>query len=201
MNQAANSDAPVTATEVPKSHTNPVMATVHNLAPRPEPTVHDIRGQFVDAMRVAVSGVNVVTTNGSAGQFGLTISAMCSVSADPVLLLICVNRKSAIHEPLLVNRVFCVNVLSAQQHDVAKVFSGTSRTAKAYNFGTAQWERSPANVDRLIGAIATFDCVVEDTYSAGTHQIFVGRVTAASADTGTPLLYTDRSYGFPLKWE
>jgi len=176
-------------------------ASAHGLHADGETTATGIREQFVRAMRVAVTGVNVVTTNGLAGEFGLTISAMCSVSADPALLLVCLNRKSPLGDALLINRQFCINVLSTQQHHVAKIFSDHAGPTNAYNFGEAEWERNPSDVARLTGAIATFDCVLEDTHLAGTHRIFIGRVINASANTGTPLLYTDRSYGFPLKRE
>jgi flavin reductase (DIM6/NTAB) family NADH-FMN oxidoreductase RutF len=97
--------------------------------------------------------------------------------------------------------MFCINVLSTHQHEIAKIFSGDAGTAKAYDFDAAQWEFGRANVARLIGAIATFDCELEDAHTAGTHRIFIGRVCNASTHSGTPLLHTNRSYGFPLKWE
>ena len=52
------------------------------------------REVFVNAMSAAVTGVNLITTDGRAGRFGVTVSAMCSVSADPPILLACVNRRS-----------------------------------------------------------------------------------------------------------
>ncbi len=160
-----------------------------------------IRQDFVDAMRVAVTGVNLVTTDGLAGRFGLTISAMCSVSAEPPTLLACINQKSPMCHAILINRHFCVNVLSTYQHHLARIFSGTSESGSAYDFGAAEWQHGPANVPRLTDAIATFDCVLEDAQDAGSHRIFIGRVSAATAQKGTPLLYTNRSYGFPLTWE
>jgi flavin reductase len=152
-------------------------------------------------MRNALKGVNVVTTDGTAGQFGLTVSAMCSVSADPAMLLICVNRRNSLCNALLINRVFCVNVLSTRQHDIARAFSGNAGVANAYDFGAAHWKRNSTNVARMIGAIATFDCALKESCAAGTHRIFIGRVTAVSTHPGTPLLHTDHRYGFPLKWE
>ena len=49
---------------------------------------------FVAAMGLAATGVSVVTTDGPAGRFGLTVSAVSSVSAEPPLVLVCINRKS-----------------------------------------------------------------------------------------------------------
>lgn len=160
-----------------------------------------IRQDFVDAMRLAVTGVNIVTTNGLAGKFGLTVSAMSSVSADPPMLLACINRSSPIYRAILVNRRFCVNVLSTYQHHLARSFAGLAEPGSAYNFNADQWEPGPGNVPRLIDAISSFDCLLDHAYDAGSHGIFIGRVSAAAAHKSTPLLYTNRSYGFPLTWE
>src|SRR5436190_4986272 len=64
----------------------------HVMPERPE----ERRAEFVDAMSRAATGVTVVTSDGIAGRFGQTVSAMCSVSADPPTLLVCINRKSPI---------------------------------------------------------------------------------------------------------
>lgn len=166
-------------------------------------STHDrepIRQDFVDATSSTVTGVNLITTNGLAGRFGLTISAMSSVSADPPMLLACINQKSPMCHAILVNRHFCVNVLSTYQHHLARIFAGIVETGGAYDFDAAQWELGTANVPRLIDAVSTFDCVLENAQNAGSHRIFIGRVTAATAHKSTPLLYTTRSYGFPLTW-
>jgi flavin reductase len=200
MSIYSNTHAPVTNIAQPMSAADSSLASTQDPILSSSPSPSGVREQFVSAMRFAVTGVNVVTTSGPSGQFGLTVSAMCPVSADPALLLVCINQKSPICDALVVNRVFCINVLSTQQHEIARVFSGDAGTAKVYDFGAAQWESGRANVARLIGAIATFDCELEDVHSAGTHRIFIGRVCSASTHSGTPLLHTDRSYGFPLKW-
>ena len=77
------------------------------------------RESFIAAMRNAATGVNVVTTDGAAGRFGITVSAFASVSAEPLTVLVCINRDSPARDAILANGRFCVNVLSAGQTDVA----------------------------------------------------------------------------------
>ena len=156
---------------------------------------------FINAMSVAATGVNLITTDGRAGRFGVTVSAMCSVSADPPMLLACINRRSPVCSAILSNQVYCVNVLSTRQRNLADSFAGRAGQTKPYDFSSGQWERSVSAVPRLTDATSTFDCVLEHAYDAGSHTIFVGRVTAATEGNDSPLLYTDRNYGFPCQWE
>jgi flavin reductase len=159
------------------------------------------RRDFVEAMAAAVSGVNVITTDGPAGRFGLTVSAMCSVSADPPTVLACIHRKSPVRSAILRNQVFCVNVLATRQHWLANTFAGVAQAGHAYDFAAARWERGVNEVPRLVDAVANFDCLLENAHEAGSHTIFVGRVAATLHQTGKPLLYTNRHYGLPLTWD
>ncbi len=168
---------------------------------RASPTSSAASEEFVSAMRVAATGVNLVTTNGPAGRFGLTVSAMCSVSAEPPMLLVCINRKSPVCSAICLNQVFCVNILSMKQRRLASTFSGMAPSGKAYDFDAKQWSRGVTDAPRLVDAIAAFDCFVENAHAIGTHYIFIGRVAAATSHDATPLLYTNRRYGFPLTWE
>ena len=82
---------------------------------------------FIAAMGAAATGVSVVTTEGLAGRFGLTVSAISSVSAEPPMLLACVNRKSPAVAAMDRNGRFAVNVLGFNNKDVAEVFAGGNR--------------------------------------------------------------------------
>ena len=159
------------------------------------------RGNFVLAMRAAVTGVNLVTTDGPGGRFGLTVSAMCSVSADPPMLLVCINRKSPIAPAIEFNRVFCINALATGQGRLARIFAGAAEHGTAYDFDAGTWERGATDAPRLTRATASFDCHVENAYRAGSHSIFIGRVAAAVSRKATPLLYNNQRYGIPLACE
>lgn len=153
------------------------------------------RDQFLDAMSRTATGVTVVTTAGSLGTFGQTVSAMSSVSADPPLLLVCINRKSPICSAIAEHRVFGVNVLRADQRRIAETFAGRPRTGGAYDFSIARWETASTASPLLTGAVARFDCQLQDGYDAGSHTIYVGRVVATSSSSGAPLVYARRGYG------
>jgi len=155
------------------------------------------RQDFVNAMSGAVTGVNLITTDGRAGKFGITVSAMSSVSADPPMLLACINKRSPACSAIRLNQVFCVNVLSTRQRQLAVAFAGNVDHGTAYDFSIGQWEQTSNGVPQLIDATSNFECVLEHTYEVGSHAIFVGRVTAAIEGNGSPLIYTQRNYGSP----
>jgi flavin reductase (DIM6/NTAB) family NADH-FMN oxidoreductase RutF len=150
---------------------------------------------FVGAMRNAATGVNIVTTDGAAGRFGVTVSAFSSVSAEPPLVLVCINRKSPLAAAICANGCFGVNVLSSDQRDLAASFAGYPSSGVPYDFGTTRWEESVSGAPVLAGAVAGFDCVLATSHNAGSHRIFIGRVVGATSQSARPLLYTNREYG------
>lgn len=149
---------------------------------------------FVQAMRGAATGVNIVTTDGAAGRFGLTVSAFSSVSAEPPMVLVCINRRSPACTAMHKNRRFCVNVLSEAQRAIADSFAGDPATGRAYDFGVASWTVSQTGSPILDKSIASFDCAVATVIDAGSHSIFVGAVKDVTSNAASPLLYTDGSY-------
>src|SRR5689334_3221057 len=92
------------------------------------------REAFVTAMAGAVTGVTVITTDGPAGRFGLTVSATASVSAEPPMILACVNRRSPAAAAIEANQAFCLNLLSDVQFPLADVFAGRSKDRPPYSF-------------------------------------------------------------------
>ena len=155
------------------------------------------RDTYVNAMGCAVTGVNIVTTDGPGGRFGLTVSAVSSVSADPPMLLVCINRHSPACTALQTNKVFCVNMLSTRHKQISDTFAGRPENGKPYDFACASWETAVTGAPRLVDALSTFDCVLETARDAGSHTIFIGRVLEAKAGCGSPLLYSRRAYGHP----
>ena len=155
------------------------------------------RDTYVNAMGRAVTGVNIVTTDGPGGRFGLTVSAVSSVSADPPMLLVCINRHSPVCAALQTNQIFCVNMLSTHHKQVSDTFAGRPENGKPYDFACASWDTAVTGAPRLVDALSTFDCVLETARDAGSHTIFIGRVLEAKAGCGSPLLYSRRAYGRP----
>ena len=160
--------------------------------PKPQDVVTK---DFVNAMASAAMGVSVVTTSGNAGLFGLTVSAWSSVSVEPPIVLICINRKNRIVKAITGNNRFVVNALDVNHVELAKTFAGHPRLGKAYAFSDADWMQTPTGETLLKGASATFCCDVDSYQDVGTHRVFMGRVHAVTTDTATPLIYHNRTFG------
>ena len=104
-------------------------------------TAPSLRQRFIDGMSSAACTVNVVTTDGPSGRFGVTVSAMSSVSAEGErpTLLVCVHHASAAATAILANGVFCVNVLREDQAAISDCFAGRIRTPDGDKFSCADW--------------------------------------------------------------
>ncbi len=161
-----------------------------------EPKVDPVNTEdFTRAMGAAATGVNVVTTSGVAGRFGLTVSALSSVSAEPPLLLVCVHRKNPSVAAITQNGRFAVNILSEQQADVARMFSGRPVEGQPYDFSRYGWREGELGMPLLEGAAAHFVCETDTIHDAGTHRIFIGRVVSALRGEASALVYSKRIFG------
>ena len=149
---------------------------------------------FVSAMGLAATGVSVVTTDGPAGRFGLTVSAVSSVSADPPLVLICVNRKSPAIQALDGNGAFAVNLLAAHNRAYAETFSGRPREGKPFDFANHDWRDGETGLPLVADATAVFECETHESLDAGSHRIYIGRVVAAHKGEAEPLVYCNRAF-------
>ncbi len=152
-------------------------------------------GDYLQSMAGAVTGVTVVTTEGPAGRFGQTVSAMCSVSAQPPTLLVCVNRRSPLLVAVETNRRFAVNVLAAGQAHVADTFAGRPTSGASYDFACGEWEDLGGGAPVLAGAASAFDCRLERTADSGTHRVLFGVVDSCVRGLDDPLAYAGRTYG------
>lgn len=159
------------------------------------------RADFVAAMGNAATGVTVVATDGPAGRFAQTVSAMSSVSADPPSLLVCVNLRSPLADAAVRNGVFTVNVLAVDQAHVSDVFAGRASGGEVpyqpYDFGCASWRPLETGAPGLAGAAAVFDCRLAAGHEHGTHRILLGEVLASSVTAARPLVHHARAYGAP----
>ena len=149
---------------------------------------------FIAAMGLAATGVSVVTTEGEAGRFGLTVSAISSVSADPPLILACVNRKSPAVAALDANGVSAVNLLAAHNLAYAETFAGRPREGRPFDFSNHNWETGKTGLPIVTDATAVFECALEASHDAGSHRIFIGRVLVAHKGSAEPLVYCNRAF-------
>jgi flavin reductase (DIM6/NTAB) family NADH-FMN oxidoreductase RutF len=146
---------------------------------------------FRTVMRRHPSGVTVVTSLREGEPRGITLSAFASVSTDPPMLLICVNREARSYLYISSSRIFCVNLLALTQRDLAERFSGR---IKEHQFDDIAWSTDVTGAPVLAGTIGHFDCVVEAEHHAGSHSIFIGRVLACAARDGAPLGYYEGAF-------
>ncbi|MSQ59099.1 MAG: flavin reductase [Betaproteobacteria bacterium] len=149
---------------------------------------------FKKGMRQLPAGVSIVTTgDGGEGRAGFTATAVCSVSAEPPQLLVCVNATSNTHPKIREWKNFCVNVLSSTQHPVACHFASASATADRFEVG--DWSVLDTGAPVLKGCPVNFDCTLAREIEAGTHTIFIGNVAAVAVIAGLePLAFVDGQY-------
>jgi flavin reductase (DIM6/NTAB) family NADH-FMN oxidoreductase RutF/DNA-binding GntR family transcriptional regulator len=146
---------------------------------------------FRDVIGRFASGVTVITTRVDDRDFGTTASAMSSLSMDPPMLLVCLNKTSETQRAISSSRRFAVNILGEQQSELAYAFARKSPD----KFRDAQIERGRDGVPLLVGALAHLECRVSDTATGGTHTIFMGAVEDALASPGEPLAYFRGHFG------
>jgi flavin reductase len=154
----------------------------------PEPLVDP--ETFRNCLRHVPGAVAVVTTLHGGERSGLTATAVCSVSAEPPQMLVCVNRSSSAESVIVAAGRFGVSFLAHHQREVANAFS----TKDIDRFASATWMETPSGIPLLEGAAAAFECVVVQAVEAGTHTIFIGAVVTALAHPGQNLVYKSGDY-------
>jgi flavin reductase (DIM6/NTAB) family NADH-FMN oxidoreductase RutF len=137
------------------------------------------------------SGVTVVTTKSADGSDeGMTVSAFCSVSLNPPLVLICIEKSASAYAALTAASGFVVNILSATQEQIARRFAIVD-IDRFEGVGYSRSQNGFAILDDVLGVI---ECAAFARHDAGDHTIIVGEVEAARAQNGTPLLYYRGGY-------
>lgn len=145
--------------------------------------------RFRDLMAGVCAPVAVVTV-GDDGVHGATVSSLASLSLNPALLSIALDRNSSLLARILAVGRFGVNVLSAAQDDLAMVFArkGVDR------FGQVHWSMSEG-IPRLDGAAGWAACDLHRIVEAGDHTLLIGRVLTAASMMTPPLVYAHRTFG------
>jgi flavin reductase (DIM6/NTAB) family NADH-FMN oxidoreductase RutF len=152
------------------------------------------REEFVQAMRSVANSVAVVTTDGEAGRHGATVTAFCSVSADPPSLLVCLRIESRIARAVTRNGEFCVNVLKHSASGLADRFAGRGNVASTDRFEGVDLVDMADGPPRLTEAACAFCCVLADTLATGSHVVAIGRVRDVYTAPEHPLAYLDGGY-------
>ncbi len=151
------------------------------------------RQLFKSVLRQWASGVTIVTTRSGERVFGMTASAFSSVSLEPPLVLVCIEKKAHTLPWIAESGVFAVNVLADDQHELSNRFATEGN--ESVRFEGLACRGGPTGAPWLPGTVAVLDCRVAAAHDAGDHWIYVGAVEAAELAAGrAPLLYYDAHY-------
>lgn len=147
--------------------------------------------EFRNALSQFASGVTVVTTRDAGGRLhGITVSAFCSVSLEPPMVLICIEKTTGSHYAFGESGAFVVNILAAGQSNISEHFASPSDE----KFDDVAHTLNQDGVAVLSDAIVTLRCKLRHSLDGGDHSIFVGLVEGVSVRGGDPLIYFDRGY-------
>jgi len=158
-----------------------------------EPAMDFTTADFKAVMGRFTTGVTVVTTALGSQRAGITVNAFCSVSLDPPLVLVCIERTAHIHDLLIEAGVFAVNLLAEGQDEVARCFA-VSSDRRNTEFCDCETGSVQTGAPTMRDALGYLDCVITDVFPGGDHSIVVGRVEALGATDRKPLVYYRRQY-------
>lgn len=137
------------------------------------------------------TGVTIITTKGADGTpYGLTANAFTSLSLDPPLCIVCVDRRAESFAHFYDSRVFTVNILTRAQEELSNRFA-KSGGDKFTGVATVPGHHG---APLIAGALAHMECVITDTLEGGDHVIHVGRIEHFDVDEGDPLLFYQGRY-------
>ena len=138
------------------------------------------------------SGITVITSIDAEGRdVGMTASAFSSVSLQPPLIQVCVDRAASMFKALLHGERFGVNVLAAEQEALSRRFAAVESSHRFEGIG---YSRGDNGVVLLDDALAHIECRMASRMEAGDHMIFLGEVERANARDARPLLYYRGGY-------
>src|SRR5690606_9825562 len=136
--------------------------------------------------RSFVTGVTIVTTSTGGAPRGLAVNAFCSVSLDPPLVLVCVQKTSSTYPSLFAATHFGVNILSVDQSGVARRFA----TKSADKFSGLAWHEGEAGTPLIDGCSSALVARIGERLEAETHTIFMGRVVQVEHGAAAPMVYS-----------
>lgn len=156
---------------------------------------------FRDGMANLPSPVSVLTLTDAMGRdCGLTVSSVVSLSLNPPMVLVCVRRESYVHDALEVADGWAINLLGADQGEVASYFARHRHPGDRDTFdGRTAGRGEVSGAVHLRGATLTLDCARHELVQAGDHVAAVGIVRRLVVDDASPvpLVYWQRRYGSP----
>jgi flavin reductase (DIM6/NTAB) family NADH-FMN oxidoreductase RutF len=149
------------------------------------------QGVFRDVIGNFTSGVTVITTKRGDERFGVTASAVSSLSMDPPMLLVCLNRQLATADAITESGVFAVNILDEDQGQLATQFA----TRHPDKFRGVSVADGALGIPVLGDALAHLECSVTERINVATHAVFMAEVQDARTKSGKPLVYFRSKFG------
>jgi flavin reductase (DIM6/NTAB) family NADH-FMN oxidoreductase RutF len=137
------------------------------------------------------TGVAVITSSGPAGHGGMTANALCSLSLEPLLALVCFENQARTLPIVRDAGLFAVNVLSAGQEDLAELFASKLPEAEKLEGVHHHFEHGVPIID---GSLAWAACELRELISGGDHTIAIGEVIGMGLGDGEPLLWYGGQY-------
>jgi flavin reductase len=148
---------------------------------------------FREAMRRFATTVSIITCVHGGSRFGMSATAVTSLSADPPSLLVCVNKSAATHRVMSRGGRFCVNVLRSVHSGLSQAFSGKLKGEERFRVGN--WDQTKDGLPFLNDAQANLFCEIVRVVDYETHTIFIAHVHSARVQKEVdPLLYQDGKY-------
>jgi flavin reductase len=151
--------------------------------------------EFRKAMGGFATGVTILTVDLEGEIHGMTANALTSVSLDPLLLLVCVDRAARTHAHLHAKKRFGINILAESQRGISEYYArplGGDEHAEAE--AGARFDRTPQGTPILHDALAYLECKLQSAQPAGDHTIFIAEVEDVVIRDGDPLLFFRGQY-------
>lgn len=140
-------------------------------------------------MGAFATGVTVVTTN-SEPATGLTANSVTSLSLDPPLVLVAVEKKASSHEALQDTKCFAINILTTEQESISNRFA----TPGPKDFSDLSTKTAETGAPIIADSLGWVDCRLKEILPGGDHDIFIGEIVAGELNSGEPLLYYAGKY-------
>ena len=141
-------------------------------------------------MGLFATGVTVVSTRAGDVEWGMTANAVTSLSLNPPLVLVAIDRGAQSHAYFKDGGCFAVNILTAQQEEVSTRFAMPGPK----DFSGLETRTAETGAPILVDALGWVDCRLHEILPGGDHDIFVGEVVAGAAAEGAPLLFYQGKY-------
>ena len=147
--------------------------------------------EFKHALGRFASGVTVVTTKDNAGNLrGLTVSAFCSVSMNPPLVLVCILKTTPCYYAFEESKAFVVNILNESQQHLSNQFAAKHED----KFDGVSYKSGVLGSPVLDDCLVNLECVLKHSFDGGDHSIFVGEIENITINEGNPLVYWKGDY-------